>query len=252
MDFPYLIILNSSRDRLFPLLGNRSWTIGRGRNNDLIFSKDEWVSGNHALLLKGDGEFYSLVDVGSKNGTFVNGDRVDIPVILQPGDRIKVGKTTLIFYWNQNHLFEFNSQARIPQENVTEIFDMAAKLSLQNDNSFALKDLVAAGVEAGIPAKYMYRAIAKVDNKKRLSFQAKSDRRQNMHANNNYFFQLLGTWFGLILTFWILKYYQLIQVDIQWLILFPILGLILGIIVNFCYQNKFKITKIVRIFKRYF
>ncbi len=44
-----------------------------------------------------NGEFY-LIDLGSRNGSFVNGRRVSIPVILHHGDRLTFGQTELTFY----------------------------------------------------------------------------------------------------------------------------------------------------------
>jgi adenylate cyclase len=44
-----------------------------------------------------NGEFY-LIDLGSRNGSFVNGRRVSIPVTLQNGDRLTFGQTELEFY----------------------------------------------------------------------------------------------------------------------------------------------------------
>lgn len=52
------------------------------------------------------GEFY-LVDLGSRNGTFVNGRRVSIPVVLHHGDQISFGLTRLEFHCpskNQSYL----------------------------------------------------------------------------------------------------------------------------------------------------
>lgn len=43
------------------------------------------------------GEFY-LIDMGSRNGSFVNGRRVSVPVTLQNGDRLTFGQTDLDFY----------------------------------------------------------------------------------------------------------------------------------------------------------
>ena len=55
--------------------------------------QDEAVSQTHALLLYADGAL-SIVDVASKNGTFVNGSRVD-QCALSPGDIIRVGESRL-------------------------------------------------------------------------------------------------------------------------------------------------------------
>lgn len=44
-----------------------------------------------------NGEFY-LIDLGSRNGTFLNGRRVSIPVILHGGDRLAFGDSEMEFY----------------------------------------------------------------------------------------------------------------------------------------------------------
>src|SRR5207245_6592392 len=70
--------------------------IGRGEQNDLRLS-DASVSRFHAFLRRVDGR-YLLSDVGSQNGTFVNGKQVHAPSALQSGDRIRVGTTQFIFH----------------------------------------------------------------------------------------------------------------------------------------------------------
>jgi adenylate cyclase len=70
--------------------------IGRGEQNDLRLN-DASVSRYHAFLRRVDGR-YLLSDVGSQNGTFVNGRRVHAPSALQSGDRIRAGRTELTFH----------------------------------------------------------------------------------------------------------------------------------------------------------
>jgi adenylate cyclase len=71
-------------------------TIGRGPDNDLVL-EDPRVSRNHALLRQsGDGGYY-VVDLGSSNGTFLNGSLVTVPVALKSGDEIQVGDHRLGF-----------------------------------------------------------------------------------------------------------------------------------------------------------
>jgi class 3 adenylate cyclase/tetratricopeptide (TPR) repeat protein len=70
--------------------------IGRGEQNDLRLN-DASVSRYHAFLRRVDGR-YLLSDVGSQNGTFVNGRRVHAPSALHSGDRIRAGTTELTFY----------------------------------------------------------------------------------------------------------------------------------------------------------
>ena len=63
--------------------------IGRAEECDLSFPEDGSISRVHARLDK-DGDDWLLVDLGSTNGTFVNGAEVDNSE-LQTGDRLQVG-----------------------------------------------------------------------------------------------------------------------------------------------------------------
>lgn len=93
---PHLILRTDSGVRYLPLGGGTCWTVGRSEDNSFVLS-DRWISRNHAMLQRMDtGEFY-LIDLGSRNGSFVNGRRVSIPVTLQNGDELLFGKTALEF-----------------------------------------------------------------------------------------------------------------------------------------------------------
>lgn len=70
--------------------------IGRSEQNDLRLN-DASVSRYHAFLRRVDGR-YLLSDLGSQNGTFVNGRQVHAPSALQSGDRIRAGTTELTFH----------------------------------------------------------------------------------------------------------------------------------------------------------
>ena len=75
-------------------LGAAPITIGRSGENTIALAQDEYASARHARLepLR-DGVW--LVDLGSTNGTFVNGRRLDGREQLQEGDVIRVGETEL-------------------------------------------------------------------------------------------------------------------------------------------------------------
>jgi adenylate cyclase len=78
-------------------MGNSCWTIGRSDDNNFVLP-DRWISRNHAMLQgMENGEFY-LIDLGSRNGSFVNGRRVSVPVTLHNGDALTFGQTELRFY----------------------------------------------------------------------------------------------------------------------------------------------------------
>jgi S1-C subfamily serine protease len=67
-------------------------TIGRGEDSDVMLS-DYQVSREHARIRPlGDGRF-ELADLNSSNGTYLNGRRVDKPVVLEGTQQIQVGGT---------------------------------------------------------------------------------------------------------------------------------------------------------------
>ncbi len=97
---PYLALKTGSGDRQLSLVGGNYWTVGRGDDNNFVLP-DRWISRNHAMLQGTDnGQFY-LIDLGSRNGTFVNGRRVSVPVILHDGDLLTFGQTELRFFFPQ-------------------------------------------------------------------------------------------------------------------------------------------------------
>ena len=71
-------------------------TIGRGAQNDVPLEGEEFASARHVRVEpRGDGVW--VQDLGSTNGTFVNGIRIDQPHRLEPGDVLRVGETDLRF-----------------------------------------------------------------------------------------------------------------------------------------------------------
>jgi hypothetical protein len=71
-----------------------STVLGRAPENGLSLDGDEFASAQHARIDTGpDG--VSVQDLGSTNGTFVNGARVKERRLLQPGDVVRVGQTEL-------------------------------------------------------------------------------------------------------------------------------------------------------------
>src|SRR5437588_1738387 len=71
---------------------SRSLTIGRGGQNDVVLDGDEFASARHARVEpRRDGVW--VHDLGSTNGTYVNGAQIDRPRRLTGGDVLRVGDT---------------------------------------------------------------------------------------------------------------------------------------------------------------
>src|SRR4030088_3416610 len=82
-------------DRQFPLVG-KTFSLGRAKDNNVVFTSAK-VSRRHALVHAQGGSEFSLVDLGSSNGTHLNGRRVVQPIPLKSGDTIQIGEQSLVF-----------------------------------------------------------------------------------------------------------------------------------------------------------
>ena len=86
--------LETETGEQFPLQG--TCTIGRLPENTMAINDGE-VSRRHAIIhAQGDGGYY-LVDLGSRNGTIMNGQRMRMPAQLKDNDRIQISTTVLLF-----------------------------------------------------------------------------------------------------------------------------------------------------------
>ncbi|HMO52626.1 MAG TPA: FHA domain-containing protein [Kiritimatiellia bacterium] len=119
-------------------LGERSITIGRSPDADIILL-DEKVSRVHCGIRWWDGEFY-IKDLKSKNGTFVNGRRVEVAK-LNASDIIKVGSYT----------FTFDQPAGAGAE--TALREISDEMDLGKGYSTLLKEIVEDSNDAPKPAK---------------------------------------------------------------------------------------------------
>lgn len=70
------------------------YTLGREAGNDIIIN-DPQISRHHARLTLQGGS-YVLEDLGSTNGSFVNGRRITGPTALSPGDMVGFGDTVVL------------------------------------------------------------------------------------------------------------------------------------------------------------
>ena len=81
-------------DNVYPLL-DAEQTIGRLPTNSICLP-DGSVSSNHARILR-SAEGFVLEDLQSRNGTFVNGEKVEGKRLLADGDLIRLGKVIMTF-----------------------------------------------------------------------------------------------------------------------------------------------------------
>lgn len=93
-NIPEAYLLHSNQ--VYPLMGTHRWTLGRSDRSAIVLS-DAWVSRLHAMVQRNDRGEYRLIDLGSRNGSHLNGQRINLPTLLQDGDEIALGETHLIF-----------------------------------------------------------------------------------------------------------------------------------------------------------
>jgi pSer/pThr/pTyr-binding forkhead associated (FHA) protein len=91
--------------------------IGRDVNADVVINIAE-VSRRHSRMrLEASG--YVIEDLGSTNGTFVNGQRLTGPYVLRPGERIQLGEAVTLNY--QVGQFDLNATVVTPSSSVDTV-----------------------------------------------------------------------------------------------------------------------------------
>lgn len=89
-----LSVRQGPRPNLVFELDKPSYMIGREAGNDIVI-EDPQVSRRHAQLTR-QGSSYFIEDIGSTNGTYVNGKRVMAPMLLVNGDMVGLADTVII------------------------------------------------------------------------------------------------------------------------------------------------------------
>lgn len=107
-DTSYRLVMRSGPNpgQTFDLL-QPEITIGRDINNTIVINDAE-VSRKHARIFI-QGGFYQIEDIGSTNGTFVNGQRLMGPHLLRPGETIFFGETVSLAF----ELTQFDPNATV-------------------------------------------------------------------------------------------------------------------------------------------
>src|SRR2546427_1761198 len=81
--------------KTIPLTGERL-AVGRSSVAELCFPEDAGLSRQH-FAFESQGDDWTVQDLGSKNGTFVNNIPLKARLVLRPGDRVSAGHIVLTF-----------------------------------------------------------------------------------------------------------------------------------------------------------
>jgi Nif-specific regulatory protein len=111
----YLVIREGSKwTDVFRLVDGESVTVGRAPTNAIVV-KDERCSRNHAEVFQSGGQ-WTLRDLDSRNGTLVDGQRIQNDHLLQAGEIIRIGNSHLAFVNDLSQAFpDSNSVLRTAQ-----------------------------------------------------------------------------------------------------------------------------------------
>ncbi|RMF81212.1 MAG: FHA domain-containing protein [Chloroflexi bacterium] len=96
---PYLVVVRGTDPEVVFKLTDETYTIGRDLANDIVIQDPE-VSRRHVKMQKKP-QGYLIEDVGSTNGTWLNGTRLSVAEQLHPGDIIKLGAQVRLHYTMQ-------------------------------------------------------------------------------------------------------------------------------------------------------
>lgn len=108
-------------------LGDKPITIGRSQKADIVL-QDEKASRLHCGIRWMDDE-YRVKDLGSKNGTFLNEERIE-SAGLRPGDKLRVGNTI------------FTAEKMVGKGATTALLDIEQELSGGKGYDTILKEIV--------------------------------------------------------------------------------------------------------------
>ncbi|MHB8895468.1 MAG: FHA domain-containing protein FhaB/FipA [Candidatus Geothermincolia bacterium] len=92
---PQLIVITADRNVGAKYMLTDDVRVGRAANSNILID-DTYASQQHARIYSNE-ESYYVEDLGSTNGTYVNGRKISYPLELRAGDRIKIGKTVFEF-----------------------------------------------------------------------------------------------------------------------------------------------------------
>jgi two-component system, cell cycle response regulator len=122
----YLLILRGSETGSMHSIKGDKTVIGRARTAQMVV-EDAGVSRNHVEILTGDDGALMVRDLGSTNGSLLNGTALTAtPVALNDGDRIQVGTAVLLKFSYGDHLdesFQNHLYSSAVRDGLTEVYN---------------------------------------------------------------------------------------------------------------------------------
>jgi phosphoserine phosphatase RsbU/P len=150
------ILSPDGRNQVIELKGEKM-SLGRSGTADLCFADDVGLSRQH-LAIERDGDGWAIRDLGSKNGTMLNGARLTTRTALKPGDRIMAGHLILVYdgrsqpktHAPSKPLVVFDEKAAEQPSSATVMTSLEGVI--RNENATGAEQVAAAQVSALIRA----------------------------------------------------------------------------------------------------
>jgi len=117
--------------------------VGRGRECDVVINGSRKISRKHCCLVQSDQTFF-IRDLGSTNGVWVNGQRVDRESEMSAGDRVAIGDVQFQFYPNglKRSGIQVLDDSPIPNSNASSPTAGSGIVILESDDSSEHDELV--------------------------------------------------------------------------------------------------------------
>lgn len=95
-----------------------TWVVGRDPQRAAISIQDTRLSRCHAALRYVEAQGFYLIDLSSRNGSYVNGELVRQSRLLRDGDRVRLGSVTFVFFHCQSlrHVPSLSKEMQSPLE----------------------------------------------------------------------------------------------------------------------------------------
>ncbi len=138
---PVLTVITGSSTGVQYKVSKGAAVIGRAPNAELRV-EDDGISRTHARIRAETGRAW-VEDMGSRNGTFVNGAKITAAIELRDGDKIQVGRGTVIRFGFQDDLdesFHENLMSSALRDGLTRLFNKRYFLErLDSELKFAMR-----------------------------------------------------------------------------------------------------------------
>ncbi len=133
----------------------RSVTIGRNNDCDIIIESAS-VSRYHAVIEKSINDTYVLKDLGSRNGTFLNGNKIKDSVLITVSDKIYVGRHQLSIQGKSKDLSE---ELAVTAIGIEKVYPNGVKALKRMDISIPSKSLLAVMGPSGCGKSTLLKAL---------------------------------------------------------------------------------------------